>query len=383
MAEQPQDLAHTVLYDRHVALGGRMVGFGGYALPVQYEGIVAEHNWTRQHAGLFDVSHMGPSFVRLDSPSGDAEADHAAVAEIMESLTSADVVGLKPGQIRYTLLLNDEGGIRDDLMVARPADDPGVLYVVVNAGTKEADFEHIEIAAAGKGRLVRADSGGLLALQGPKAAAVLEALIPGVGELGFMQFAAFGWQGADLLISRSGYTGEDGFEILVPADTAGAFWDALLADDRVKPAGLGARDSLRLEAGLPLYGHDLDETVSPIEADLGFAVSKARRERADFPGAGRILREREDGPERKRVGLFVSGAPAREGAEILADEAPIGIVTSGGFSPSLGRAIAMGYVPPAYALPGTRLKVLVRGRQQDAEVTELPFVPHNYYRKPR
>ncbi len=236
MADQPQDLNRTVLYDRHVALGGRMVEFGGYALPVQYEGIVAEHNWTRQHAGLFDVSHMGPCFVRLDSPSGDAEADHANVAKIVESLTCADVTGLKPGQIRYTLLLNDEGGIRDDLMVARPADDPGVLYMVVNAGTKEADFAHIEIAAAGEGKLVRADSGGLLALQGPEAAAVLEALIPGVGELGFMQFAAFDWQGADLLVSRSGYTGEDGFEILVPADSAGALWDALLSDERVKPA---------------------------------------------------------------------------------------------------------------------------------------------------
>ncbi|MDC9823639.1 glycine cleavage system aminomethyltransferase GcvT [Devosia sp. ZB163] len=386
MADQAaEDLKNVVLNDKHVALGGRMVPFSGYSLPVQYPtGIIAEHKWTREHAGLFDVSHMGPSFLVLDARSGDGEADHTAVADIVEPLISGDIRGLKPGQIRYTLLLNDEGGTHDDLMIARPPGEGwgGALYIVVNAGTKEADFQRIAAAALGKGTLNRSDHGALLALQGPEAAAVLDAVVPAAAELGFMQYGSFDWRDTKLVISRSGYTGEDGFEILVDPEHAAALWDTLLADARVKPIGLGARDSLRLEAGLPLYGHDLDETISPVEAGLNFAISKRRREAADFPGAQRILAELGGALKRVRVGLFVEGAPAREGAAILDEHgAEIGTVTSGGFAPSLNRAIAIGFVPPDHAAPGTRLQVLVRGRAQPAEVVTTPFVPHRYVRK--
>ncbi|HEV7291478.1 MAG TPA: glycine cleavage system aminomethyltransferase GcvT, partial [Devosia sp.] len=343
-----QDLKTVPLHKRHLALGGRMVPFGGYSLPVQYAtGIMAEHKWTREHAGLFDVSHMGPAFLQLTTPSGNAEADHATVASILEPLVCGDIVGLRPGQVRYTLLLNEAGGIIDDLMVARSPLYPGSLYIVVNAATKEGDFARIAQAAGERAKLTRADDGALLALQGPEAIAVLSSVLPGVEELGFMEYGPFQLQGQTVIASRSGYTGEDGFELLCPAAFATTLLDSLLADDRVKPIGLGARDSLRLEAGLPLYGHDLDETVSPIEAGLGFAVSKRRRELADFPGADRILKERDGALSRVRVGLIVEGAPAREGAEILdADGNPVGVVTSGGFAPSLGKAIALGFVPP-------------------------------------
>lgn len=361
-----------------------MVPFAGYALPVQYPtGIIAEHKWTRDSAGLFDVSHMGPSFLTLDAISGDVEADHKAVAALVEPLVTGDITGLKPGQLRYTLLMNQDGGIADDLMVGRSPLRGGALYIIVNAATKDADFARIAAAAAGKATLHRGDDGALLALQGPKAADVLSRLLPGVEALSFMSYRRFEWQGAALIVSRSGYTGEDGYEILVPAASAGAFWDALLADPAVKPIGLGARDSLRLEAGLPLYGHDLDPTVSPVEAGLNFALSKRRREAGDIAGVARLAAELANSPSRIRVGLFVEGAPAREGAEITSEAGDIiGRVTSGGFSPSLARAIALGFVPPAFAAPGTRLAVLVRGRSQPAEVTALPFVPHRYVRKP-
>lgn len=382
-----EDLKFTPLHAQHIALGGRMVPFGGYELPVQYPtGIMAEHKWTREHAGLFDVSHMGPSFLMLAERSGDPEADHEAVAAIVETLACGDIKGLKPGQVRYTLLLNAAGGTIDDLMVARPADPAwaGTLYIVVNAGTKEGDFALIQKAAAGKAVLNRADDGGLLALQGPEAAEVMAGFLPAATDLAFMTYGSFDWNGTRLVISRSGYTGEDGFEILADAGQAVAVWEKLLVDERVKPIGLGARDSLRLEAGLPLYGHDLDETVSPIEASLGFAVSKRRREAADFPGAARILRERDGGLKRVRVGLLVEGAPAREGAEIRdAAGNVVGIVTSGGFAPTLARAIALGFVLPDHAGPGTKLQVSVRGRLQAAQVVETPFVPHRYVRKAR
>jgi aminomethyltransferase len=381
---QTDPLKTTPLFERHTALGGRMVPFGGYSLPVQYpSGIMAEHKWTREQAGLFDVSHMGPSFLMLADPSGDAEADHAAIAAIIEPLISGDIAGLKPGQVRYTLLLNEAGGIVDDLMVARSPIAAGGLYIVVNAGTKDADFALIEQAAGDRARLIRADGDyALLALQGPEAVNVMAGVAPGAVDLGFMTYGAFPWGDDTLFISRSGYTGEDGFEILVRSADANALWDALLADPRVKPVGLGARDSLRLEAGLPLNGHDLSPDISPIEADLGFALSKRRREAGDFPGAARIVRERDGDLARKRIGLLVEGAPAREGAEILDSEGtPIGVVTSGGFAPSLGRAIALGFVPPAHAVPGTRLQVSVRGRAQPAEVFQTPFVPHRYFRK--
>lgn len=378
-----ENLKTVPLHKRHLALGGRMVPFGGYSLPVQYAtGIMAEHKWTRVHAGLFDVSHMGPAFLQLTTPTGDAEADHATVASILEPLVCGDIAGLKPGQVRYTLLLNEAGGIIDDLMVARSPLYPGSLYIVVNAATKEGDFARIAQAAGNRAKLTRADDGALLALQGPEAVAVLSSVLPGVEELGFMEYGPFQLQGQTVIASRSGYTGEDGFELLCPAAFATTLLDSLLADDRVKPIGLGARDSLRLEAGLPLYGHDLDETVSPIEAGLGFAVSKRRRELADFPGADRILKERNGALSRVRVGLIVEGAPAREGAEILdADGNPVGVVTSGGFAPSLGKAIALGFVPPAYAEPGTKLQVTVRNRAQAAEIVATPFVAHRYFRK--
>lgn len=381
------DIKTVPLNEVHIALDGRMVPFAGYWLPVQYKaGIMAEHKWTRQHAGLFDVTHMGPSFVGLSAPTGDADADHATVAALVEPLVPGDIAGLKPGQIRYTLLLNDTGGTLDDLMIARSPrpENAGWLYVVVNAGTKEGDFARIEAALGDKAFLHRADDGVLLALQGPEAAAVMAGFVPEATELGFMHYGSFDWRGTRLVVSRSGYTGEDGFEILCPTGSGNAVWAALLADQRVMPIGLGARDSLRLEAALPLYGHELDETVSPVEAGLNFAISKRRREAADFPGAARILKELADGTTRIRVGLLVEGAPAREGAEILdPDGGPIGRVTSGGFAPSLQRAIALGFVPPALATPGQVLGVSVRGRVQKATVAELPFFPHRYFRKPR
>lgn len=385
MAEtSPADLMTTPLFERHTAAGGRMVPFGGYSLPVQYpSGIMAEHKWTREQAGLFDVSHMGPCFLTLNHPSGDAEADHAAISALIEPLICGDIASLKPGNIRYTLLLNENGGVIDDLMVGRSPLVGGALYIVVNAGTKYGDFTRIEAAAGDKATLTRADTDhALLALQGPEAAAVMAQVAPGALELGFMQYGAFDWHGERLIISRAGYTGEDGFEILVPAANATRLWDSLLADERVRPIGLGARDSLRLEAGLPLYGHDLNETISPIEAGLGFAVSKRRREAADFPGAARILAERDGTPSRLRIGLIVDGAPAREGAEILdASGAAIGVITSGGFAPTLGKAIALGFVPPAHAAEGTTLQVSIRGRAQSATVVATPFLPHRYFRK--
>jgi len=361
-----------------------MVGFAGYDMPVQYPlGVLKEHLWTREHAGAFDVSHMGPALLTLNAPSGDDEADHRALAALVEPLVCGDIAGLKPGQIRYTLLLNDSGGLIDDLMIARAGWPGGGLYIVVNAATKDGDFALIEAAAAGKATLTRADEGGLIAIQGPEAALVVAEILPGAAALGFMRAAMLAYDGADLIVSRSGYTGEDGFEILVPAGLAEVLWNRLLADARVRPIGLGARDSLRLEAGLPLYGHDADETVSPIEAGLDFAVSKRRLKAQDFPGAARIAAERAGALTRVRVGLKVlEGAPAREGAPILdAAGAVVGQVTSGGFAPSLGAPIAMGFVPPTLAAPGTALSVSVRGKAQSAVVTALPFVPHRYVRK--
>jgi aminomethyltransferase len=382
-----ETLRETPLAAQHRALGARMVPFAGYAMPVQYPtGILAEHKWTREHAGLFDVSHMGPSFLSLATSTGDREADHAAVAAIVEALTSGDIRSLKPGRIRYTLLMSEEGGVLDDLMVARPPDEAwsGTLYVVVNADTKEADFARIAAAAGDKAKLTRADDRGLLALQGPEAVDVMRAIVQGAAELGFMTYGAFPFADGELLVSRSGYTGEDGFEILVPPPLVASLWDRLTADQRVKPIGLGARDSLRLEAGLPLYGHDLDRTTSPIEADLGFALPKRRREEGGFPGYERVKREIAAGAARRRVGILLEGkAPARDGTEIVDDSGrKIGIVTSGGFGPTVGGPIAMGYVESAFAAPDTKLTLVVRGKNLAARVVALPFVPHRYFRKP-
>jgi aminomethyltransferase len=287
-------LKTTPLTAAHRAAGARMVEFGGYDMPVQYaDGVMKEHLWTRSHAGLFDVSHMGPSFLRLKSPTGEPKVDHAAICTLLEPLVCGDLRGLKRGQLRYTLLLNAHGGIVDDLMVGRPVadDEQGVLQIVVNAGTKEGDFARIAAAAGDTAALVRADDRGLIAVQGPDAEAVTAAVIPEAAALSFMTLTPAMYEGEQIVISRSGYTGEDGYEILVRAEGARKLWDRLVQDDRTRPIGLGARDSLRLEAGLPLYGHDLDETVSPVEASLEFALSKRRREAEDFPGAARALGE--------------------------------------------------------------------------------------------
>ena len=364
-------LKTTPLYDAHIAAGGRMVAFAGYSMPVQYkDGVLKEHLWTREHAGLFDVSHMGQARLRGVSP-----------LSAFEEITPGDFIGLKLGKQRYSVLLNKKGGVIDDLMAARPDDDG--LFVVVNGACKDNDFAVIDDELAGQARIERLENRALMALQGPEAAAVLAAHLPDVATMVFMDSRSMPGLGTDLILSRSGYTGEDGFEISVPAGEAERVWNLLLSDERVRPIGLGARDSLRLEAGLPLYGHDVDESVSPIEADLAFSVSVKRREARDFPGASRIAGELENGPTRKRVGLRVlEGAPAREGAEI-ADSAGavVGVVTSGGFSPTLSAPIAMGFVPPTLAVPGTRLNVIVRGRPQAAEVVKMPFVPHRYVRK--
>jgi aminomethyltransferase len=386
MLSPSPSLLRTPLHAAHLAAGARIVPFAGYELPVQYApGVLAEHRWTRAKAGLFDISHMGPAQLRLTRPTGDPEADHRAVAALIEPLVSGDIVGLAPGQLRYSLLLDPDGGVLDDLMIGRPAapQAQGSLYVVVNAATKAADFARIAEAADDLGTLIRLDKCGLLALQGPAAADVVQRLLPQASELGFMRFATLIYRGSPAIVSRSGYTGEDGFEILIAAEIAEALWSELLSDDRIAPIGLGARDSLRLEAGLPLYGHDLDESVSPIEAGLGFAVSKRRRLAGDLRGGARIERELAGDLKRVRVGLKVlAGPPAREGAAIHGlDGAALGRVTSGGFSPSLGIPIAMGFVPPSARAPGTELQVVVRERAQPAEVAALPFVPHRYVRE--
>ena len=367
-----QTLKTTPLNAAHRALGARMVGFGGYDMPVQYEGVLAEHRWTREHAGLFDVSHMGQCKI--------TGAD--AVAQF-ERFVPGDYAALTAGKQKYSLLLNDHGGIIDDLMAGRPDHDG--LFVVVNAGNKDEDFAFWRANLAGDATLKVLDDRALLAIQGPEAAEVMAAYEPILADMGFMECARLMLFGCDCYVSRSGYTGEDGYEISVPADQAERIWNTLLEDARVKPIGLGARDSLRLEAGLPLHGHDIDPTTSPVEGALTFALSKSRKERADFAGAQRVLKELVDGPSRVRVGLIVKeGAPAREGAEIAdADGQVVGKVTSGGPSPTLGKNIAMGYVPPAFAALGTELKVIVRGRPAAAEVVAMPFVAQRYYRKPK
>ena len=365
-------LKTTPLNAAHRALGARMVGFGGYDMPVQSEGVLAEHRWTREHAGLFDVSHMGQAKI--------TGAD--AIAQF-ERFVPGDYQALKAGKQKYSLLLNEQGGILDDLMAGKPDHDG--LYVVVNAGNKDADFAFLNQHLSGDAKLTVLDDRALLAIQGPEAAEVMAAHEPVLAEMGFMECARLMLFGVDCYVSRSGYTGEDGYEISVPNADAERVWNAILEDARVKPIGLGARDSLRLEAGLPLHGHDIDAGTTPVEAALTFALSKSRKERADFNGAGKINDQLSGGTGRVRVGLHVKeGAPAREGAEIAdADGTVIGTVTSGGPSPTLGRNIAMGYVPPSQAELGTELKVVVRGKPAAAEVVAMPFVAQRYYRKPK
>jgi aminomethyltransferase len=374
-SEAGGDLKRTPLYGLHVAQGARMVPFAGYAMPVQFEGIIAEHNWTRTEAGLFDVSHMGQR--ALVGP------DQEAVTRALERMTPGAFGGLAPGRMRYSLLLNDAGGIVDDLMVTRPeASEGGRLLLVVNAARKEIDDAFIRERLSGEVQLVALEDRALLALQGPKAGAVMEKLCPPSDGLAFMQAMEADVAGIPAHVSRSGYTGEDGFEISVAGEHAERLAEALLAEPEVKPVGLGARDSLRLEAGLPLYGHDLDETTSPVEAALQFAIAKARREARDFPGAARIVQELTDGPARRRVGIRPAGrAPVREGAAVLDGAgARIGTMTSGGYGPTVGGPVAMGYVAAAYAAPGTALQLAGRRGPEPAEVAALPFVPQRYVR---
>lgn len=356
----------------HDELGGKMVPFAGYRMPVQYpDGVMKEHLHTRSAAGLFDVSHMGQVILR---PKGRVEDLKLA----FEALMPVDVLGLAEGRQRYGLFTNDQGGILDDLMFTNRGDH---LYVVVNAACKAADIAHMTAGMPGVSVEPVADRA-LLALQGPGAEAALEAVLPGVAAMRFMDHRVMG----DIWVSRSGYTGEDGFEISVPDAQAETFARSLLAQVGVAPIGLGARDSLRLEAGLCLYGHDIDMTTSPVEANLTWAIQKARRaggaREGGFPGAARILQELAEGPERLRVGLRPEGrAPMREGVELFAvDGTPVGKVTSGGFGPSVNAPIAMGYVARAHAMVGAQLMGEVRGKRLPVTVTEMPFQPTTYKR---
>jgi aminomethyltransferase len=373
--EQEPPLQKTPLHALHLELGARMVPFAGYSMPVQYPaGLMAEHHHTRSSAGLFDVSHMGQ--LRL------VGADAAAA---FESLMPVDVIGLAPGKQRYGLLLTDEGTIIDDLMFVNRGED---LFVIVNGACKAGDLAHIQARIGQRCQVIPMPERALLALQGPNAVDALSRLVPGVEKLVFMTGAAHRWEGADLFVTRSGYTGEDGFEISLPGDRAEAFARALLAQPEVKPVGLGARNSLRLEAGLCLYGNDIDTTTTPVEAALNWAIQKVRRtggERAGgFPGADRVLGQL-DGTvplARKRAGLVaLERVPVREHTE-LQDAAGrrIGEVTSGLLGPSADQPVAMAYVAPECAAVGTRLAAIVRGKPVPMEVRAMPFVPNRYHR---
>ena len=372
------DLYRTPLFDLHVELGAKMVPFAGYEMPVQYAlGVMKEHLHTRAAAGLFDVSHMGQVILRGES--------YEAVATAFETLVPMDVLGLDEGRQRYGLFTNEAGGIDDDLMFANRGDH---LFVVVNAACKEADIARMKAALEpGVSVEVIADRA-LIALQGPAAEAALARLNPAVAEMSFMDVATVELNGSDCWVSRSGYTGEDGYEISVPASEAEALARALLVMEEVEAIGLGARDSLRLEGGLCLYGNDIDTSTSPIEAALTWAIQKVRRpdgERAGgYPGASRIAGDLAEGVARKRVGLAPQGrAPMRAGTELFAAEEggdPIGTVTSGGFGPTLGAPVAMGYVGSAQAAVGTTVYGEVRGKRLPVTVAKMPLVPANFKR---
>ena len=367
------DLKRTPLHDLHVELGAKLVPFAGYEMPVSYPlGILKEHLHTRDAAGLFDVSHMGQATLRGED-----------VAAAVETLVPGDIQGLEPGATRYSLLLNEDGGILDDLMITRPRDGGNdSVFLVVNAACKDADFAHIENQLAGKAELERHEERALLALQGPKAAEVLARHCPEASDLTFMSVAPLAVAGIDGLVSRSGYTGEDGFEISVPAAEAETLARLLLDEEPVDAIGLGARDSLRLEAGLCLYGHDIDETTTPVEASLSWAIGKRRREEGGFPGAEKILTQLKEGAPRRRVGIRPAGrAPVREGAVLTdPDGGEIGKVTSGGFGPSVGGPVAMGYVERKFAKAGTAVAAIVRDKPLEAEVAKLPFIETKYHK---
>ncbi len=373
MGNAMPDLNRTPLYDLHVSLGAKMVPFAGYEMPVQYGlGVMKEHLWTREHAGLFDVSHMGQ--VKL---FGDD------VSRQFETLVPMDISGLKVGRQRYAFFTNDTGGIEDDLMVAKRDDH---LFVVVNAACKAAD---VKIMNQLSDTVVEPITNrALLALQGPEAETAFARLVPDAVDMRFMDVATFDWNGVELWVSRSGYTGEDGYEISVPEQNAQALAEALLGMEEVEPIGLGARDSLRLEAGLCLYGQDMDGGLSPVEASLSWAIQKVRRRGGEreggFPGADVILRQLEDGVHRHRVGLRPEGkAPMRREVPLFEniDGGPqIGFVTSGGFGPSIGAPVAMGIVADSLHTPGTQLFGEVRGKRMPVTVVDLPFRPSNFKR---
>jgi len=373
------DLKQTPLHALHVELGAKMVPFAGYDMPVQYKGVLAEHHHTRDAAGLFDVSHMGQAFIKAK--------DHAAAAAALESLCPGEIQKLAPGAMRYTLLLAEDGGILDDLMVTRAGSPEydGWIFIVVNAGCKDADFAHIAANLPDGVELDIATSKALLALQGPKAAAVFKELAPEADDLYFMNAKRMTIAGIEgCIVSRSGYTGEDGYEISVPGDDAEKLARLLLAHADVEPIGLGARDSLRLEAGLCLYGHDIDTGTTPVEAGLTWALGKRRKLERGFPGADRIMGQLEDGGlTKKRVGFILDDrAPAREGARIVNEAGvEIGIVTSGTLAPTLGSPVAMGYIDNAYAETGTKVGFDVRGKIRGATVAKMPFVAQRYHKK--
>jgi aminomethyltransferase len=370
-----QELQKTPLHALHLELGARMVPFAGYSMPVQYpDGLIAEHRHTRASAGLFDVSHMGQ--LRL-------AGSEAAAA--FETVVPVDVVDLAPGKQRYGLLLTDEGTIIDDLMFVNRG---GELFVIVNGACKQGDIQHMQDRIGSRCSVVPMPERALLALQGPKAVDALKRLLPEVDKLVFMTGAGFQWQGADLFVTRSGYTGEDGFELSVPGERAEALARALLAQPEVKPVGLGARNSLRLEAGLCLYGNDIDTTTTPVEAALTWAIQKVRRtggaRAGGFPGAERVLAQLEgrEAIARKRVGLVArERIPVREHTELQDVHGQrVGEVTSGLLGPTIDQPIAMGYLPPQLAAVGTRVNAIVRGKAVPMEVSAMPFVPNRYYR---
>ena len=378
MSTSPESsLLRTPLHALHLELGARMVPFAGYAMPVQYPaGLMAEHHYTRNAAGLFDVSHMGQ--LRLVGPDA---------AAAFETLVPVDVIGLGVNRQRYGLLLTDAGTIIDDLMLVNRGDS---IFVIVNGACKAGDIAHIENNIGSRCAVVAMPHRGLLALQGPKAVDALSRVAPGVQDLVFMTGAAFGWKGGELFVTRSGYTGEDGFEISVDAAQAEALARALLAQPEVQPAGLGARNSLRLEAGLCLYGNDIDTTTTPAEAGLTWAIQKVRRRGGDraggFPGADKVLTELDDpgAVQRRRVGLLaLERVPVREHCELMdPDGQRVGTVTSGLLAPTVDRPVAMGYVDSRHAALGTRLHAIVRGKAVPMEVAAMPFVPNRYHRGP-
>lgn len=369
-------LAVTPLHALHRARGARMVAFAGYEVPAEYaDGTVAEHNHTRQHAGLFDVSYLGQAF--LVGP------DHEATARALEALMPADIIGLDRGRQRYTQLLNEAGGILDDLVVTRSADpsEDGALMLVVNASRRQADYAHLTAHLPAGVRLLQADHRALVALQGPQAAEVLARHVHDAAAMGFMTAISTRFDGIECHVSRSGYTGEDGFEISARASRITAIAERLLDASQVKLIGLNARDSLRLEAGLCLYGQDLDETTSPVEAGLAWSIPRRRRAEGGFAGAARVLGEIANGPQRLRVGVKPEGRqPAQQGADILGPDGTIsGKVTSCGIGPSVGGPIAMGLIERRFAAPGTAVLLAVGEKELPARVVQLPFVPHRYH----